>query len=1237
MAAGNPLISLLDECVVRVERDGKFAGTGFFVAPGEVLTCAHVVGGATAITVSRKAWMSPAEIVSTAPPLVNGASPKGFPMPDIALLGVRDLPEGQPIVRLSTEVPAGGLEADRLKLSGFSPGTHRPGVIESNGTVVEFEAVFGDFGFYKLRKGQVVEGFSGCPVLNVRTGLVCAMVESTRGELGDLGAFAVPISVVADEFEGLLERNQAAGASGKWDGAVRGEREAAASRRGEAGQLPILPPPYDLDQAGEHAPSELLKPRYRIVPLLEREELEAELVAWRESGERLDILLLSGGGGAGKTRLALEACARAEQADWTAGLLTLDASANVDGELDRLVDWPGRLFVAIDYAETRPDAVEALIRRLAQRPDGPPARLVLVCRQSGSAEEIEELFARGDERESVAVALRKAKSIRLGDEEHALDRQRLFEAGVTSFHRWLGADGTAAAPTAPALQQAHFAKPLFVLAAALLWAENPSIDVGALSRHELMLDLVDRHEAQYWQRWNENLGTGLDRALQAQAVAVATLLGADTEAEALALVSAIPHLEDAASERRLEIARWLSHLYAGGQLERAPAIEPIEPDMLGEALVGRECAKRPALIDAALEVASDAQLARALTVLTRACDGNAELAQRVGDSLGQRLPGLVQRVISSASNRGELAAALELAVLGSRPTANVTESALEAGDAGPATAGLAAALYQVAIDDRRGGADGEPAALDQLAGLLTGSSGALANSNRGDQALEAAEEAVTIREGLVDNHPGEFQLSLAGSRSNLARVLVQQSECEEALTPIKKAVDAYRGLARKNRGRYLPPLSISLITFSNALSGLEREGEALLAIEEAVDGFREFVFEEDRERYLPAYVKALNDMVDVLPRDRWKDEALPMVEEAVKLSEDLFALDRRGNADALASSLGHLSLVLSGVGEQKRQLWSIEEAVELLRGLVGEGTDFYLADLADALNELAVLLDIAGRGEKALAVIEEAVALQRALAEDEPDDYALQLSIALESMTTIMQRQGRSDRALAVIEREIERSRGAEAAGIALLSRARWHRGENDPDQAVADALLALGGAEGGDDGLVPSEVRFFLGHFRKKSPEIVDSAWRRVTGEGPPEWLTNWSMSGDNWGQILGEPEGGGQRHYELLNEWNQREGEEAFEFMERNFAELSDPWIAGKLHEVALQDPEDTAGFSRLGLLGLAGAVGPAAVAEEVEERSECGISDSQCLEGDDPTELAMARLWSSSNPSHSGAQFQ
>jgi S1-C subfamily serine protease len=88
----NPLPALLRRCVVRIEGDGRFRGTGFFVAPGEVLTCAHVVHGADEI---KARWAGgpplPATVVKSLPTLAVGDPDSAFyPLPDVALLVLMD-------------------------------------------------------------------------------------------------------------------------------------------------------------------------------------------------------------------------------------------------------------------------------------------------------------------------------------------------------------------------------------------------------------------------------------------------------------------------------------------------------------------------------------------------------------------------------------------------------------------------------------------------------------------------------------------------------------------------------------------------------------------------------------------------------------------------------------------------------------------------------------------------------------------------------------------------------------------------------------------------------------------------------------------------------------------------------------------------------------------------------------------------------------------------------------------
>src|SRR6266536_1385762 len=95
-----PLEQLLMACTVRVDIVGKKdRGTGFFVAPGYVLTCLHVVAEAKAQALSVEiVWRGaryPAQIQKCLPESLpdksgnaQGESNSGAQYPDLALLSV---------------------------------------------------------------------------------------------------------------------------------------------------------------------------------------------------------------------------------------------------------------------------------------------------------------------------------------------------------------------------------------------------------------------------------------------------------------------------------------------------------------------------------------------------------------------------------------------------------------------------------------------------------------------------------------------------------------------------------------------------------------------------------------------------------------------------------------------------------------------------------------------------------------------------------------------------------------------------------------------------------------------------------------------------------------------------------------------------------------------------------------------------------------------------------------------
>ena len=203
---------------------------------------------------------------------------------------------------------------------------------------------------------------------------------------------------------------------------------------------------------------------------------------------------------------------------------------------------------------------------------------------------------------------------------------------------WPGPSGR----TRPRLRAAHYVRPLYVLVAAFLVASDPDIDVDLLDERDLLRRLLDEHESHYWSRWAARKGLALDRADQRVAVALATLLGAANEDEALAVAGLVPHVAESAAER-LAIARWLADLYPPSPGSAALAFGALEPDRLGEVLVADILRERPELLPQAVDCATDGPAARLFTVATRVALDDEALRGVLREVLDIRLGDLMGR------------------------------------------------------------------------------------------------------------------------------------------------------------------------------------------------------------------------------------------------------------------------------------------------------------------------------------------------------------------------------------------------------------------------------------------------------------------------------------------------------------------------------------------------------------------------------------------------------------------
>ncbi|NJO76804.1 MAG: NACHT domain-containing protein [Leptolyngbyaceae cyanobacterium RM1_406_9] len=195
------LEELLQQCTVKIIIPGGW-GTGFFVAPGLILTCARVV------------VRSPGQVqIWWQNRTLDAVVERSISDPwDLALLRVVLTTEmNPPCVLLDEEVRSRA----PLYLFGYPDEGDRQGeprTFHCDGlTGSEIPSIL-----FKL--GQVRPGMSGSPLLNQQTRKVCGMVKFTRDRSSALGGGAIPSCVILEQFPELRELQQAFhGGDRRWE------------------------------------------------------------------------------------------------------------------------------------------------------------------------------------------------------------------------------------------------------------------------------------------------------------------------------------------------------------------------------------------------------------------------------------------------------------------------------------------------------------------------------------------------------------------------------------------------------------------------------------------------------------------------------------------------------------------------------------------------------------------------------------------------------------------------------------------------------------------------------------------------------------------------------------------------------------------------------------------------------------------------------------------------------------
>lgn len=202
------LEDLLRACTVRV-LGGPMPGAGFFVAPGRVVTCVHVVGDSENLVVRwERDDLPPVEL-----PVIERIAilrSRGRPIPDldqdypdIALLAVDD-PGGHPCVAVDLEWPS---QEDSFQIFGYP---REGGAILLTPARLTYRGTHGTQPtvFMDLASDTIKPGMSGAAVLNLRPGAVCGIVVASKHIALPDGALVIPWSAVAADLAETLAENR---------------------------------------------------------------------------------------------------------------------------------------------------------------------------------------------------------------------------------------------------------------------------------------------------------------------------------------------------------------------------------------------------------------------------------------------------------------------------------------------------------------------------------------------------------------------------------------------------------------------------------------------------------------------------------------------------------------------------------------------------------------------------------------------------------------------------------------------------------------------------------------------------------------------------------------------------------------------------------------------------------------------------------------------------------------------
>lgn len=653
-----------------------------------------------------------------------------------------------------------------------------------------------------------------------------------------------------------------------------------------------------------------------------------QILAWAETPSRIPTArLVTGEGGAGKTRLAATAANLLRERGWTAGFVK--PAAPVEFTVAR-----GRgLLLILDYPEENLAFTRALLQKLAEHKTAPyPVRLVLLSRRDFGHWESEALILEGRfGRQAIAtpkgLSVEDAADMIVEAAENFARHAKLPLPALNGLRAWLEATD-------------KHRMPLFAAAAAIhaVLAPEEAFGIGGAA---IVCDLADRERLRVRK---VSRGLGLGEATLGRLLALGIL--ADGLDQSVIEKLWVAGIGDGLPKHSILSALSNTPWWQDGRLMR------LQPDRPAAAFLDRE------LFDSRVPQ-GDIRLSDWLAVTL------SEAPIGFGTRLGRILFDL-DEINPSRQGAHPLEGQLHR-MLAEDPSRARAFASVISEDVPFAALGFAA---EVAIRLRGMADDAKTVALYSYGAAVF-----LSRLERHAEALAAAEEAVNIRRALARTQPEAVTSDLAMALNILAICLSQLGRREPALAAITEAITIHRALEQGQSGAVTRNLAKGLHNLALMLSELGRPEEALAAAEEAVHRYRGLA-KIRPDAFESALPMALNNLALRLSELGRREEALAVAEEAVDCGRALAQIRPEALTPDLAMVLKNFAIRLSELERFEEALAAAEEAVSIRRALVRARPAAFTLDLAFALQTLAATLFKLGRREEALAAAQEAAKLR---------------------------------------------------------------------------------------------------------------------------------------------------------------------------------------------------------------------------------------------------------------------